>query len=461
MNVSTKDDKASVPSTDGGRSGVRTIQRNSRLSQPVHLPFFAILGSQSFEGRDLTLDEFEVYGDPQRLSTAERHALDPGSISDVKLRIELFGFVCEIDAEVEVVSQSGEGPEATIRFAFREMSRQGREALRRIARSYHAGYVASPSDLLENHDPQTLTGTAGAAAGGANQPRRWRSLLGLGLSMGVILGTFGFIGAAAYERFFLITARFATVTAPEVEMISAEMGQVRTTIQSVGQQVGRDTPLYTVNSAELRAEEAALGSRIAFLNDMIASMAAGATPASLSAGTGGEMLASPEDARRALGLAEGELRALQLRLSAMEGYSPCDCVVSWFQEDGAWVVPGDTVAVLARTAETTLRVEALVHVADMDGMFVGQSAVVTDVSTGEGIEAVVERITLDPRQQPRVGFPDWLRREPTLASVIVSVDRPLDPAQIGQPFEVAIRRPGPATWIGDAPSWVARLTAAW
>ncbi|HSF62977.1 MAG TPA: hypothetical protein VLA78_01230, partial [Paracoccaceae bacterium] len=56
----------------------------------------------------------------------------------------------------------------------------------------------------------------------------------------------------------------------------------------------------------------------------------------------------------------------------------------------------------------------------------------------------VERITLDPAQQPRWGFPEWLRREPTVASVLLApIDGDLDDSLIGAPFEVVFTAPVP------------------
>ncbi|AHM03575.1 hypothetical protein roselon_01184 [Roseibacterium elongatum DSM 19469] len=389
------------------------------------------------DGRSLSLDEFEAHHEPSWPRGQDAVAIEVGTEAEVRLRISLYGFVCEVDAVAEVVEVVDDKDDPVVRFAFKDMSRPSREALRRIARSYHAGYVASPSDLLENHDPQTLSEKEPEAAAD-NRRLRLRNVIGMGLSVGVIMGTFAFIGMALYDRFVLIDAQFATITAPEVEMISAEMGQVRTPIATVGQIVERDDPIYSISSAELASAEASLLARVDYLSEIGEEMEN--DPDAFALSPDGVPFASSDEARRALALAQGELRALQLRMAELDGYAPCDCMVSWFQEDGAWVVPGDTVAVLARTDSETLRVEALVHVSEIADVHTGRSAVVTDEATGRSIPAEVERITLDPRQQPRVGFPQWLRQEPTLASVILSVDEPLDPSMIGQPMQVAIHR---------------------
>jgi len=449
---------------DQPRAGVRGIARNKQLDQPVRLQFFVIIGNACFEGRELTIDAFEVFAEPVILEDTEKPTLKPGVLTDAKLRIQLYGFVCEIDGEVELVERHKGATETRFRFEIRRIARDGAEALRRIIRSYHAGYVASPADLLEDQDPETdgLPGTAkGLAPGAVSMRRRLLNLVGFGVSIGVIAGTILFVGLAAYEKFFLISASFATVTAPEVKLISAEMGQVRTEISKLGETVNRDTRLYRVMSANLAADKVALMARIAFLNDVVTAFAAlpqGAANAKFMAVSGADQAAtgfdSMESARRVLRLAEGKFRALQLRIASMTAFSPCDCVVAWYQEDGSWVVPGDTVAVLAKASPDLLRIEALVHVTDMDRMYVGESAVVTDTATGNSYEGAVERITLDPRQQPRVGFPDWLRREPTLGSVIVVVDHPLSADDIGKPFEVDIRKPGLRSW------WKNRIAAS-
>ncbi|MBY6201677.1 HlyD family secretion protein [Maritalea mobilis] len=417
--------------------GIQTIKRSSTLYHAIQLPFFVVLNDVILDGHSLSLEEFDAHHAPSWQREGDEFAIDVGTRTEVRLRISLYGFVCEVTVLAEVIEIIEDREDRVIRFAFRDMSRQTREALRRISRSYHAGYVASPSDLLENQDPQTLNEKKDEPAP-EDARLKWRRVVGMGLSVGVIVGTFAFIGTALYERFVLINASFATITAPKVEMISADMGQVRTPIEAVGQILQRDDPIYEISSAELSSEEASLVAQIDYLTEINEEMQN--DPEVLALSPAGIPFSSPAEVRRALALAEGELRALQLRIAELQGFSPCDCMVSWFQEDGAWVVPGDTVAVLARTESEALRVEALVHVSQIEDVHIGQSAVVTDEATGRTIPARVERITLDPRQQPRVGFPQWLRQEPTVASVMLSIDEALDPGMIGQPMQVAIRR---------------------
>ncbi|QXT38139.1 hypothetical protein [Gymnodinialimonas ceratoperidinii] len=470
-----------------GHDGVRMIHRNTNLIEPVQLPFLVTVGSNHYKGHALTLDEFEVYTKPISQRQSANDPLASGATVEVSLHVDLYGVVAVFVGTAEVNEEQKDVSDNLTRFTFRKMNGRSREALRRLVRSYHAGHVPTTSDLIEDHDPETQTAVTSSPATPVPPARRLKNIAGIALSAVVILGAIGFVGASAFERFFLIKAQFATVTAPAVEMMSAEMGQIRTPIETLGQSVSRDDLLYTVHSASLVADADELRARVEFLTQMLqdaesasaesASVAIGepqsdgltaaegtpqavthegvplgdANATDLLSMVGGR--ASVQDIRRTLSLTEGELSALEVRLSSLVGYSPCECIVTWHQEDAAWVVPGDTVAVLARTVEDALRVEALVHVLDIGSMFVGQTALVTNVATGETIHGLVERITLDPRQQPRVGFPQWLRQEPTLASVILTVGEALNSSLIGQPVEVSIRRRNLSLWDRLSQIW--------
>lgn len=485
---------------------VEVISRSPHKSHSVHLPFFAIHDFAVYEGISFTLDEMVVYS---AASSQEQGATGPtlqmGRIVSLLLRMVLHGFVFEIKVRAKVIARDRRASARTMTLAFCDLAPAQREALRKIMRSYHSGLVASPAEVLEQADDPTFaaresTGTAvGAPAGSggmvsvpalnmaANSDvgrRRFFNQASLGASVLVILACFGYIGATIYDKVMHMPATYATVTAPRIDLRAAEMGQIDSRFSTPGTKVERDTRLYRIAVATLDSQGIELASEITAMKAAMASAIMPtptpgplASPMKLASNEPNALTttsfsvrtplrptiapaqqaatapASPEldDATMRLSLLEGQQKALELRQSALNGFSPCDCVIQWFQEDGAWVLAGDLVATLARTEVGDLRIEALVHLTDSNDLHVGQTAVVTVPGSLRRFDAKVERISLDPEQQPRIGFPEWLRKADTLASVLLIPEEPLQAGDIGQPFEVVLRKPLPfERFLGQA-----------
>jgi hypothetical protein len=489
---------------DDSYTRVEVINRSPHKSHAVYLPFFLVHELVVFEGISFTQDEMRVYAVAVgQDDSAPRSALPIGRVTPVLLRVVLHGFVFELKLRAKLASRNRRSSEHTMTFTFHDLSPAHREALRKIIRSYHAGLVASPAELLEEADEPTFgaaSATTAAPQTVADRQRRlWRNGISLGASALVILASVLYVASSLYDHFVYLPAQYATVTAPRIDLRAPEMGQLKSRVDKVGEQVARDAPLFTISADALDAELIETAARIEALADDPASTPAVMDTLPLQTGgtffpaqqitslsgqnsatilsdltgaaympdtqandmgndadgsTGALTGAVPDTAattttdsaetrsdKAALSLLEGRQRALDLRKASLSAFAPCDCSVRWFQEDGAWVVPGDVVMTLARTSPAVLRIEALVKVSDATKMSAGQSAVITPKNGGKPFEARIERVTLDPESQPRVGFPDRLRKEDTLASVLLTTDQPLSDADIGQPFDVVMRRP--------------------
>lgn len=463
---------------------VEMIGRSPRRSHAVHLSFFAIQDLVVYEGISFTLEEMTVFAAPVAQEAETRPtALQIGRIVPTLLRVMLHGFVFEVKTNAKLVARDRRASDPTLTFAFHDLAPSHREALRNIIRSYHAGLVASPTDLLDASDDPTFAETdadapAHAAAQGAFHT--WRNRLSLGVSVLVIMGALSFIGAALYDHALYIPAQFATVTAPQLDLRAAEMGQVHSEISEPGTPVTRDARLYAIEARGLDAELVEVNARIEALSaapdmqvalatqdlvavdttDLAHNAVADVTDTAFAPNPEGEDSDPEEDPTpasatasvpQALALLRARLKALDLRKQSLSAFAPCDCTVHWFQENGAWVLPGDVVMTLARTMPSELRIEALVKVAQARDLAEGGRAVVTPVSGGRPFEARIAKITLTPDTQPRVGFPDRLRRADTLASIMLTTTAPLSAADIGQPFEVVMRRAAPFTRHADLP----------
>ena len=128
------------------------------------------------------------------------------------------------------------------------------------------------------------------------------------MSLVTILGLVTFIAVSVYQKIFLIQADFATVTAPRVEMIGAEMGQVSTSIAGINHNVSRDELIYTMRSAALSSEQEKLATQVTFLRN---------TLSEVQTHTEGEQTSALDvnAAQRELSLITGELQAVEVRSS--------------------------------------------------------------------------------------------------------------------------------------------------
>jgi len=163
------------------------------------------------------------------------------------------------------------------------------------------------------------------------------------------------------------------------------MGRLALKVGHAGDMVARDDPLFVLDVAEIKADLELARARVAFLEGFQDRERAITNPRDVSALDDAQIeviqnlsadAGSLERLEDEISLEMGRVKALELRLAALSQYSPCDCVVSWVEEDGAWLAEGDPLMTLAKAGPDHLRVEALIPLKDVKNFTPGQSAFV-------------------------------------------------------------------------------------
>ena len=369
-------------------------------------PQFSILHDGSvYRGAAISLEGFEVE-ESAGLNADKR-------LSSYVLRLEIGSFVLEVPVKAVFEAETERNGRRTNLFSFRDVENGERDALRRFIRAHLSGHVVTVDDVIRKQDMPTNTrssGRNGNSAQGDTSPnpvtRFVRRLFNLAITLGIV-ATIAFIGGfAVYERLTVVQSRFAAVTAPSLEMRAPASGQLTVSGPSSGEVVVRDQILVRIASPEQEA-------------DLIRARSAATA--------------------RNTPLNRAELAAIELEIAANTTYAPCNCLVLWAPENGAWIQEGDRLYELARTDPEDMRVEALVSLREVDRLYRGQTAFINWPETDDLSEGVIEYIALDNIRQERAGFPNWLRQDQSMVSVMITVDTPVDPALIGHPVDVFVR----------------------
>lgn len=450
--------------------GVFHENRDQVAKFRAFLPLIVVIGDAAYRGNSFTMSGFDIAGpDPDNIADFP----DPRSSTDQKeiLRISLYGFVCEIVATARFKGASITEDGEVLHFVFTQLDVPNRTALQRVIRSYMSGYVATPGDLTEANDPPTAMHADHRTGVPARSAWRPSNIAGMLVSVAVLAGAGTLLSRTAYDRFFIIQPDIATVSAPEVILASPVLGQVMTRPELAGTMVGRDQALFSIAGDDLDAEITDAQALVDYLKargasaegaaapgaagqaaqgaiDRLSQPAAGAArdPAGLAA-LGAEAGQKSDRGTGALpneletGLAEGRLKALQMRKSALTGFSPCDCRVAWMAENGSWLAQGDRAATLVRTGPEDLKIEALLPLETARGLSPGQTATIRIGDAPDRINATVTRVLLDPDSEPRFGLPENQLKLAGRAAVMLRTDAPLPPEAIGAPVEVRIDRP--------------------
>ncbi|MCB2117476.1 MAG: hypothetical protein KDE00_14575 [Rhodobacteraceae bacterium] len=410
--------------------GVYHERRDRRMHLDVRLPFSVYVDGKALKGAHFNIGSVAALREGYDGWSGEPIAVGPDAFPSgeltIGLHIQLSGFALDLD--LVGVPEAGRGEdEGLVLFRIVRMDPDSRDALKRIIRAYQAGHVPTSEDFVASLNPETRDG-ASANGIGAPAPRSWANRAAIAVSGMAILGIAGISAVSLYDRFFVVRSEFAAITAPQLTLLSPAQGQVEVTAGPVGSEVVLDQPLYRIEAPALESEIGMTEARIEALQAPAAAGAPGADQLSLET---------------------AQLKALDLRRQGLSQHSACDCTVVWSVENQSWVKEGDQVMILARTGADDLRIEAVVKLAAIDGLEAGQPAGFRAPGSGAFLPAMIERITLDANRQPRYGFPDWIRKEPTVASVILRADAPVEASWIGQPIEVLFNRRAAAQIAGE------------
>ncbi len=397
------DHPAFVP--DGVIPGLTVEARDDRMHVWITPKFQISYGDITLEGLSLSQEGFEV--------EASAGQAPSKGVMDFSLRLDVAGFALEVPVKAVFEAETERDGRRTNLFTFREVENGERDALRRFIRAHLSGHVVTVDDVIRKQDMPTNTHSGARNGNGvqrdasANPVVRFvRGMFNLAVTI-VIVGTIATIGGfAVYERLTVIQSRFAAVTAPSVEMLAPTDGQMIVSGPRAGENVLRDQELVRIASPSQEAELIRARSRARSIN----------TP-----------------------VERANLAAIELEIAANTVYAPCNCRVLWAPENGAWVLEGERLYTLARADADYLRVEALMAVRDVDRLYQGQTAFVNWPNSDEIDEGTIEYIALDNIRQARAGFPDWLRQDESMVSVMISVDTPINADLIGHPVDVFVR----------------------
>ncbi|MDX1540345.1 MAG: hypothetical protein R3349_02965, partial [Geminicoccaceae bacterium] len=277
------------------------------------------------------------------------------------------------------------------------------------------------------------------------------------------LAMVGMLGLSIVEQTMTTKARFATVTAPMIELRAPSSGQVAPHDLEEGDYVVRDQRLADVADNDLRAELALARATFDYTEQLIFNLEdhLRETGGSGSGAAGADVRVRLNELRSTRDLESARIAALEVQSQSNAIHAPCDCLVWWARGSAGreWVRKGERILTLVQPDPAALMVEALVHLSEVDGLAPGQQALVELPSRGEPIVARIETIVLESERQPRAGFPDWLRQDRSLASVLLRAERPLSAELVGMPVRVTFTGGLESAWLaasfddGTAEAW--------
>lgn len=431
--------------------GVVDEPRDGRTYSEVVLPFVARTDNFVLQGTKFSIGGFEVLHEATDVINGDQVLVDHKAFAlndqPFQLRINLSGFVLELSIRAGFVGAEGDDADRRLLFAITEMSPREEQALRRVIRAYLNGQIANADDVMRAMDDPTGAGRAPVKPTEIARSGTWkpRIIAGFASLLCALILTVSLI--SIYDRYMIIESSFASVTAPKVDILSPAMGRLALKVGHAGDMVARDDPLFVLDVAEIKADLELARARVAFLEGFQDRERAITNPRDVSALDDAQIeviqnlsadAGSLERLEDEISLEMGRVKALELRLAALSQYSPCDCVVSWVEEDGAWLAEGDPLMTLAKAGPDHLRVEALIPLKDVKNFTPGQSAFVRMSGTDRLIPAVIENILMDGQTRPRIGFPLWLRKDHSLGSVTFLVDEDLPASLIGVPADVFV-----------------------
>lgn len=426
-------------------------RRDERHHVRVDVPFRVQFDNAApLPGDDLSLGGFSVLGD---------RPIEPGKVLSTSLLIIAGAaeIIVPLTARALRSHSTAKGKKHLTAFEIMRIEAQHRELLRRIVRSHLSGRYASVEQLIEHEDPQTQrkrsSGTT-SANGPAKRSIAWGRYAVLILAAVTLVAV---AGATAYRNFMLIEPSFAAVTAPRVDIRAPGPGTLVEHNLKAGDRVERDQRLVTVNNSQLETDlilarasfnynEQLISNMRELLNDPNASQVVMPESAVPQGGTQANFEAvSPQIARARIDQFEtardyesSRIDALESRMSANTIYSPCDCVVAWALSsiDGVYVNESERIMTLLQTGPNDIMAEALVHMDDIAHIDPHQKAYIALPNASEPIAATVRTVALDVDAQPRAGFPEWVRQQQNVASVLLVPEEPLPASAVGIPVDV-------------------------
>ncbi|GHE20444.1 HlyD family efflux transporter periplasmic adaptor subunit [Halomonas urumqiensis] len=439
----------------------RDERRHVRISPPFKV---RLADGQTLEGADVSLSGFAV--------RCHRTVTPSESISASLLMMAgATELIIPVRAENRHSTPLSGGQGYTVGFEIIDIEPPHRELLRQVIRSHLSGRTANVEALMAGEDPQTpRKRQAGVTTPlpASRPPRPMGRYVALFIAIGILVVV---AGATAYRNFMMIEPSFAAVTAPRIDIRAPGPGKLGAHELQAGDRVERDQLLTNVENSDLESDlilaDAAQRYNDRLIQNLQEHLDSGSEEVSLANSAqpaSGDTLSfesvSPEIARARIEQFEtardyesSRITALEARKSSNQIYSPCNCLVAWAlsSADDTYINESERIMTLIRTGEDDVMVEALVHMDDIGRIEPNQEAYIGLPNASEPIRARVRNVALDIERQPRAGFPNWVRQQQNVASVLLVPERDLPAQSVGQPVDVRFTD---APLLGATAEWV-------
>jgi multidrug resistance efflux pump len=421
---------------------IRNERRDERMHIRVRLPFHVTIGRKKYAGRDISVSG---------LSTADRTNVDEGRSVQCEISVRCNGFRATLPVTLRALDSRRD--QEFQRFEIVDIAHAEAGILQRLIHARLSGVHLTLDQLAATEDSQTVRNRVKTAI---DPPKATSSLVRFVGTLAVIGVLILGLGAALFERLFVIQPNFAAVTAPEIKIFAPADGDLAPHEHDPGDVVKRDQPLIRIEDREAKAQLVLARATLKYNENLIANLRE-----SMKKGKGGSVTITtggPEsgsapaivkltplqvrtrikELETALLFTKAKVRALEARMANRTIYSPCDCIVYSMRsgDGGYWVQKGSLIAKLIESNPKYIKVEALVHLNEISRIEPNDRAEVILPTTGESLGARVTAIQLDSQNIERAGFPQWARQDMSHGSVILAMEDPLPPSLVGHPVEV-------------------------
>lgn len=437
-------------------------QRDERMHIRLQLPFRVVFHEQRpLEGYDLSVSGFSLYmDDPIEAKTLLKgHLLVAAGSAELSVPFEARCLRHRFD---ELQGRY------LMAFSFTQLAPSQRELLRRVVRAFLEGRHAGADELMGTQDSQTpRRQPAASEPGGSGSRALWR----YGVLLIAIVVLVLIVAATLYRNFLLVEPAFAAVSAPKVDIVSPGRGVLQDLGLAAGDRVERDQLLVNVHDQDLQAELSLVQAGYRFnqrlIDNLQTSLDGSSRQVSVYNATRPDDFRSSgydivdqeiagarvEQLAASVAFEKSRVNALETRDAGLSLYSPCDCEVGWALNGAGnvYVQPGDRLMTLIQTGTDEVLVEALVHMDDIGRIKPHQMAFLRLPGNDEAIEARVRSVALDVERQPRAGFPQWVRQQQNVASVLLVPTRSLPASMVGYPVDV---RFSDAPMLAASAEWV-------
>lgn len=428
------------------------VKREVRQFVRIAPPIVVVQGGHAFVGQDVSIGGFCVQAD-------KNGQFPEDGLSEI--RFVLNGFHVAIVVSARSVWRDAEGSQAGYLITFVEAGQK--ETFQRLIRTHLSGHRLEIEQAVVSEDEQAPP-RRHAIRVETTKNRSLTSIAGYSATGFIAVFLLIAIASSVYGRVMTVSAEFATVTAPAIAVRAPAAGLISDHQLEPGQTVSRDDPLMRIVDSDLDSRIALSDAALEFNSRLAenlearlnsgdsngASMISALDPASVDLSSPGrfEQLNRSEARERleafriSRDYEQSRVAALRLRQAANTLTAPCACLVRWVLPGGSWVNQGEELLRLADANSSNLLIEAIVPISATERIAPQQQARIYLPNQTAPLSGRVVGIDFDRVGSPRMGFPDWVSHDESIAHVTIVADTPISTAEIGRPVDVVILRNG-------------------